>query len=365
MHIHRFGTFSSIALTLAFAAAGCGANDAPTEPTEHAGSTAQADTVTSGIISSSSCTTRLNRLVQCVVPPAKWTRTPFETAVPLRTEVTAQRTGNCSTAYPLEVTFQAASGDPVKVPYLSASTTMVRRRDGLAMDTVTMTDSSPWTKNASFDPTCNIKLALNFNVVDVDSAAQAAAIITSLEQDLANKISVREHANELVLFQKAYDFMSAVAKNFHTQLTNESMQALRSAADDSMDVLLDLITSCDGSLAPADRKNLGRLMRFFPALGHPGDWKNPDGTLMTIADFVGAEQAAVLATVDAISAAHPSGPAAGYQLELDLAAKAVVEAQAKLDLAHTQLAAWIPIPVKKVAGTGMGTGFRHPVTVGH
>jgi hypothetical protein len=260
--------------------------------------------------------------------------------VPLRTVIRTSRSGNCSTHYPLEITLKLADSDPVRFAYLQHESVALRRRDGGIIPSVTLEDSSSWTKHAVFDGGCRIALSIVSNEPDVNSRAEAEAIVSRLQQDVNQAKVTRDRLQQLVLYRKAYGFMRAVADNFRVELTNETLQELRRGARDAIASIAKLSGSCDAAMDDKDREHLLLLMMSLPQLGDAEEWANRDGGAKTLADFVGAEANAVLETVERLARA-PGDAGASHDQEYEAAAAAVVRAEAKLALARSQLASWL------------------------
>jgi hypothetical protein len=330
------------AFVLALAAAGCSAAGSSDAIEGAVGSTSQAVSTALPLISPATCTTRNNYLVSCKVGPATLTGVPFMTAVPLRTTFTVNKAGNCSTQYPLQVTAKADDGSSVVIDYLSASGATLRRSDGKAMTSVSVTDSSPWTSVAAFSSSCRDGLTVAMNQVDVDTVAQAQALLTKLQQKLASDQVLAENYDNLMLFEQAYQFMKAVAQNFYAQLTNPTIQQLRDAASTSNAALVTLITSCDAGLSQSDKLNLLQLYSSLSVLGPSSNWTNSDGGVMTLAEYIGPTAQSVLSTVDGIIASHDADAGGtSYATLYQQAEQAVVQDQAQLALGQQQLSPWL------------------------
>jgi hypothetical protein len=159
---------------------------------------------------------------------------------------------------------------------------------------------------------------------------------------------VRDRALQLVLFARAYGFLRVLVNTFYQDLTNDLMQQLRTLALANADHLLRLIIECqldngDGSFFPDEtqRQGLADLWFAMGTLGDPAAWTNPDGSRKSIADFIGPESAAVLATLDEILDATNGTSPAVYEQEAQAASAAVVAAVNKLAQARVQLAGWL------------------------
>jgi hypothetical protein len=303
---------------------------------------------TKDLISPANCTLSQGRLRNCVFPPTRWTPTLFPTAVPLRTKVLTTVMGNCSTQFPLEVTFQVPGLPDTPMPFLANRTLKLRRAAGLAFDDVTFIDLSPWTATASFDQSCRVALQITFNDLDVDSNNDAVAILARLEHELADKTRLRDRAIQLLGFANAFDFIQELLGSFHQELTNDQMRDLRQLSIDNSDVLAELIGSCDvvgpnGEHFPTDEQRQG-LTDLFLALGTLGDpevWNHPNGSPITIAEFMGPEQAQIVATLNAILDATEGTNPAVYAAEAEVASAAVADVAVRIALAQQQLAEWL------------------------
>jgi hypothetical protein len=132
-----------------------------------------------------------------------------------------------------------------------------------------------------------------------------------------------------------------VADNFVGQLSNDDIQDLRAAAQDAQPSLELLITSCS-NLSQDDRLNLLRLELGLSSLGHPEDWRNPDGSNKTLRDFLGTADQAVIDTVDRLGTGGADGGVPPDYDALYRQAEADYQnALHKLTLAQQQLASYL------------------------
>ncbi len=327
---------------VAAASVACGSGES-TPTAESTGSNSEAIDTSVDLVSTATCHVRGTRFVGCTIGPRSLAGVPLTTAIPLRTTFTVNKSGNCSTATPLAVTFSAAGADNVRFPFLAGGTVAIRRKDGQPMPTVTMTDSSPWTSSILLDSSCAVSLNVVSNEPDVNSKADAQAILDQLTSDLNAKTVVRDHYQHLALYHSAFVFLQSVANNLLVELTNDTIQQLRLSANDSMAAISTLMGGCDTLLTDKDRQNLMTLFMSLPQLGQASDWQTDGGKPKTLADFLGPKQADVLATVQKLAkAAEVDGGSSTYETDYQNAARDVVVAQAKLDLAKKQLVMWLP-----------------------
>ena len=341
---NTFGGF--LICLVCLAVFGCTQLDAQSN-TERAETLAVQQRLTSQIdlISPAICKTLGTRLVRCAIPEQALVGTSIDTAVPLRTVFQINKTGNCSTQYPLEVTVtpsSASGGAPLKIPFLQGGSFALRAVDGGPIPTATLKDSSPWTANAALDKSCSVSASVNWNQVDVDTADQANAIIDKLERIATEKKTIRDQYDALVKQQKAYVFLKSVASNFHSELTNEEMQALRAAGADANVALVNAIVSCAPTdLSEADRMQLQVLHSKLYVLGDPSQWQLDDGGTRTLADFFGPEAQDILRTLDAIAARQQYGELAAYEQLFHAAALEAALAESRIVLARQQLAPFL------------------------
>jgi hypothetical protein len=300
------------------------------------------------LISPATCALAAGRLRNCAFPTTIWTPFPIQTAVPLRTKVVANVSGTCSTQFPLEVTFLAANMPDTPMAFLSNRTVNLRRASGAAFADLRFIDLSPWTAIASFDQSCRVSLQIAFNEVDVDSENDAVAILARLDDELAEKTRIRDRAVQLLKFANAFDFVEELLSAFHQQLTNEQMRDLRRLSIDHANVMADLIAGCDvvgpdGQHFPTTEQRQGLSDLFFAlgTLGDPDLWNHPDGSPVSIAEFLGPEQAQILNTLNTIIDATDGTNPAVYAAEAETAATAVADVAARIVLARAQLAAWL------------------------
>jgi hypothetical protein len=180
IHLSRVNA-AAAALLVAALSVGCAAHDDgyPAGPIEGDGLASNLN-VTKDLISPATCALISGRLRNCLFSTTRWTPPALPSAVPLRTTVTAQVSGNCSTPYPLEVTFRAPGLPDTPMQFLSNRSLRLRLPSGGSFTDLTVLDLSSWTGIASFDQTCRVSLQLAFNDLDVDTDNDAVAIIARL-----------------------------------------------------------------------------------------------------------------------------------------------------------------------------------------
>jgi hypothetical protein len=342
----RFFAMTLMCGSAAVFGGGCSAADGAPEA-EHVGSSSQAITKTLDLISPTTCTLKNNRLSGCVIKTQTISGAAPETAVPLRTTIYRTMKGNCVIRnMDLAVKFTSTSV-PTVAAYrymdMSAASDQVvlRRRGGAAITSLTMTDVGTATAVTLFPADCKVSLKIVTNEVDVDSTEEAEEIITALEADLSKKTELRETYEHLMQFSGAFGFLQAVADSFRVELTNETIQELRAKASAAVDSIALLSSACDDMMTDEDRSNMMLLMLGLPQLGAPEDWSNPDGSPKTLEEFMGADSAAIYATVDKLVKANALGSGESYESLYKQAALDVEKAKAKLALAKAQLADWL------------------------
>ncbi|WP_338869983.1 hypothetical protein [Myxococcus stipitatus] len=292
------------------------------------------------IISPGRCELRFNRLMNCQLTPRTFITPTTETAVPLRTSLRSVVTGNCSTQYPLEAKAEAAGAATVVIPYLRNTEVMLRGAGGAPVSTFVLSDNSTWTPSAVLDGTCNIKLEVRWNEVDVSNTAEAQAVLGAIDAELTAATNHASRMEELMLYQRAYSLMRSLADHFRVELSNETMQEMRAAALEAGPALESMILNC-GDLSFEERLALLRLHGDLWVLGQPEDWQRPDGTVMTLEDHLGADATEVLARLNAIIARQTQNPPDYAQLYA-AAQGEVVRLQNKKVLALAQLDPWLP-----------------------
>lgn len=293
------------------------------------------------LISPARCELRFNRLMNCQLPQVSLTTPTAETAVPLRTTLRSVVSGNCSTQYPLEARAETAGAPPVFLPYLQNNKEVRLRADGGApVSAFTLSDASTWTPSAVLDASCRIMLDVRWNEVDVSSTGEAQALVTALNAEIAAAESHADRMEELMLYQRAYAFMSSLADRFRVELSNESMQELRAAALEAGPAMESMILDC-GDLSFEERLALLRLHSSLWVLGQPEDWQRPDGTVMTLEDHLGPGAAEIMARLNAILAHQGENPPDYAQL-YEAAKTEAIRLKNKKSLALAQLAPWLP-----------------------
>lgn len=293
------------------------------------------------LISPTTCQLINSRLRQCVIAPSTNDALPMDTAVPLRTVVQRQMSGNCSTQFPLAVAIRLDNADAVNLPFLSQSQLTLRRQDGGVVQQVSVNDASPWTATATFDSSCRSSITITPNAVDVDTQQQAQAILAAIDQDLARANTDVRNYQALLALQAAYAFTQAVAASFHEELTNDTMQALRQAAIDAAPAMQIAALGCGDALTDEQRETLFNLYVSMVVLGDPGVWQNPDGSTKTLEQFYGPGATEVLQQLqDLASHANPDLETE-FRQGLEGATQEQVRLQQKRELALQQLAPWL------------------------
>lgn len=302
------------------------------------GGSAFASTTTVDVISPNRCTLGSGRLTRCAIPTQTLVGDIFDTAVPMRTVFNRVMTGNCSTQYPLEVTLTPKDEAGQKYVFISTPQHVVRGLTRQHLSSIELKDSSTWTQYAAFNETCRISLDIQWNQVDVDSTAQANAILQQLQDDANAKRAARDNLAYLVEYSAAFDFMQELSNLFFTALTTESMNDLRAQAKDAAPIIFKTTMGCDDALTDAERETLANFYFALGTLGDAGDYTNPDGTPKTLRDFLGAEAKPI---IDKLAARSDAGAQAQYQADYQVAAQQYAAAEAKLNLGRTQLAPWL------------------------
>jgi hypothetical protein len=327
---------------------GGGCSDAGNAPKhEKIGSNSQAFTKTVDLISPATCVLKNNKLSNCAIKTQTFSGAAIETAVPLRTTIYRTVKGNCVIKnMDLAVKFTAASTPTVAAyRYMTLSEAndqvVMRRKGGLPITSLTMTDVGLNTAVTMFPADCKVSLKIVTHELDVDTTEDAQQIIADLEADVQKKVELRESYEHLVQFSGAFTFLKAVADSFRIELTNETIQELRAKASSAVGSIALLSSTCDDMMTDEDRENMMLLMLGLPQLGAPEDWSNPDGSPKTLEEFMGADSAAIYQTVDKLVKANALSSGQTYENLYKQAALDAERARAKLELAKAQLADWL------------------------
>jgi hypothetical protein len=318
-------------------ACGSGAADnlAPLE--QHVG------TSTLDVISSANCKLQNGKLRQCVVPVTTLSPVTFDTAVPLRTVLTVNKSGNCTTVYDLKIAAALDGASPASLRYFNQNRLELTRPDGAAAASVVIRDDSPFTGAAIVDQSCLVTLTVSTNEPDVDSAAEATAILAALEAQLDAKRHERDDFEALVALSNGFAFLQSVTGAFYTELTNETMQELRESARTAGPAFETLLLGCSDGISEEDQMQLFRLYVALAGVGDAADWRNPDGTTKTLADFLGPNATAVFASIEHLRDRLGGDPGTVYQAKYEAAALEVTALEGKVALAKVQLEPWLPV----------------------
>jgi hypothetical protein len=308
-----------------------------------AAGTASALSGSMDLISPATCSTaQVGRLHTCAVPERTFTSPGAESAVPMRTKVTVTKSGTCTTTLTLKLSLEPQGEPAVLLPFQSTREIVLRRRDRAPITSLLIKDATPnWTKALNVPSSCRYSLQVVGNEPDVSSQAEAQAIIADLEQQLATKRTESSYYRNLVQYHRAFLFLQGVATNFHEELTNETVQELRAGAENALNTLSVLASSCGDSMTPEDSQNIMLLFFSLPQLGSADDWRNPDGSTKTLADCFGARDQEIYALVDRLAREHDGENGSQYEEALVEAETEVVELEYKLTLARSQLAGWL------------------------
>jgi hypothetical protein len=293
------------------------------------------------LISPATCQLQLSKLRQCVIAPSGDGIAAMDTAVPLRTVVERQMSGNCSTQFPLAVAIQLDDAAGVNLAFLSQSQLTLRRTDGGVAQHVSVSDASPWTPTAVFADTCRVSITITPNQVDVDTPQQAQGVLAAIDADLARANTDVRNYQALVALQAAYTFTRAVAESFHEELTNDTMQALRQAAIDAAPAMQIAALGCGDALSDQQRDALFQLYVSLVVLGDPGTWRNPDGSTKTLEQFYGPGAATVLQQLQDLADQANPDLATEFRHGLEAATQEQIRLQQKRALAVQQLAPWL------------------------
>jgi hypothetical protein len=296
------------------------------------------------LISPANCVLAQGRLRQCSIPARTIVPPAIDSAVPLRTALRRVSSGDCQTSFALSVSL-TAPGLPAgtQFRYIQDAVQMVRAPLGGPLTQLVVADNSPWTPVASFDDSCRISTQITVNELDVDTVAQAEAILAQIELDLVDARRERDSYQHLLLFLGAYEFLRAVVDNLYLEVTSDNMQALRSAYVAALPSLDSLAASgaCAVELG-GDFYTLLDLGGSLFALGDPSSWQNEDGTTRTLADLYSEFRGdGVIVQIEALADAADPSLEDVYRDAYEATALDVVELETRLDLARAQLAPWI------------------------
>ncbi|WP_338863082.1 hypothetical protein [Myxococcus stipitatus] len=299
---------------------------------------ALAETSSVDLISPARCTQSGGRLTRCAIPTQTLNATPFTSAVPLRTTVRRVMSGNCSTQYPLEVTLTPPGNAGTRYTFMSTAEVIVRDLDRALIPSMELRDSSSWTNVAAFNDTCRASLSITWNEVDVDSTAQAQAILQDLQNDLDAKVAQRDHLASLVEYSAAFDFMKTLANSFLVDLNNQTAYALHVQAQEAAPVIFTAAMGCNGALTDEESVILTNFYFVLGSLSDPTKYHHPDGSPKTLEELIGPQ---ALPVIQKLSQLSQAGAKEQYQAQYQVAAQVAAAAQAKVALATTQLAPWL------------------------
>lgn len=308
---------------------------------------AQSDTVQIELISPKNCTVRNKRLRFCKIPQQDIHATLTDSAIPLRSRVKHSVAGNCSIQYSLEVAFEGTNLQPTSYRYLRDESTALIANDRGILSSFTIRDISPWTSSAIFDESCAVSIELILNEPDFGTKEEGAAFLASMQQTVEKARKELGMLKDLLAYASAFEFLKAIADSLYTELTTDRMQELRTSAVSAQPVLQALVEENEKKY---DDETIFMLYSFFgalPQLGQAPDWKNPDGEVKTLWEFV-AEKATnpdrAKTAIDVIlqlAGSHNPQKLAEYQRAFEAKALEVSQLEAKLTRAQSQLSSWL------------------------
>lgn len=252
--------------------------------------------------------------------------------------------GNCSGTKNPRLRIEQADEPAVLYSFLSEPSATVRRRDAKAIAALSIKDDLPAeTAGIRVAQDCRVTLEVVFNEPDVNSKAEAQALLAQIEADYADKIRIRDRYEQLLKLDQAVVFLRKVGDYLLTELTAPQMNDLRTAALDADSALLNFLTSCNSGVSEVDRANLAKLYSQLWVLGQPDEWRNTDGSQKTLADFLGSDAHKILASIDTAtrSAMGDAGVDSNLQAEAQAAALDAERAAARVTQAKIQLAGWL------------------------
>ena len=219
---------------------------------------------------------------------------------------------------------------------LVGGSAILRSSDKGVIKSVTVRDYfEALTIRATFIGTCTIILA--FNEPDVDNKAQAQQLIDDIQHDVTTAMELRDAYQQLIIFSRAYYFLASVVDNFFSQLSNDTIQDLRILFSNTKDTLKALIMDSSGMFPQEQRIQLFNLYLSMFSLGNAADWQNPDGTTMTIEQYLGPDAISVFNAVKTIEDKVKTYDDAYKKAAIELATYS-----SKLALAKVQLVNWLP-----------------------
>jgi hypothetical protein len=278
-------------------------------------------------------------LVRCVIPTRTMTATSFDSAVPVRTVVKRNLSGTCVANKNPRLSLEVSGEPATSYSFFSTPQVTLRKGDRSPIMALLVRDELPAETLGIRMQGCRVTLDATFNEPDVNSRAEAEALIRALEEQRDQKVRLRERYLQLVQVSSAVQFLREIGENLTTQLTSTQMQELRAAAINSNDALLKYVTSCSAAMSEVDRANLMELYGHLWVLGKPEEWRKADGTPKTLSDFLGSAAQDVLTSIQ--NATREALDPKQLQAEAAAAAIDAEKAAARITQARQQLSAWL------------------------
>jgi hypothetical protein len=280
-------------------------------------------------------------LVRCVVPNSTLTATPFDSAVPVRTVLKRNLAGTCVANKNPRLSLEVSGEPPLSYSFFGTPQVTLRKGDRSPITALFLRDELPAETYGIRMQGCRVTLDISFNEPDVNSRAEAEALIRTLEADRDQKVQIRDRYLQLVRLSTAIEFLRKTGDYLTTELTSAQMTELRAAAINANDALIAYITGCDTGVSATDRANLMELYGHLWVLGDPSKWRRTDGSPKTLADFLGADAQAILSSIQNATRDALSDAGSSLDAEAKVAAVAAERAAARVAQARQQLAGWL------------------------
>lgn len=235
-----------------------------------------AKTISVDLVSPANCQHRFEKLIRChftfIDVPGHLLRS---TSVPLKTRVRTLSSGDCTTPYPLQVSFTSSRfPDSVfAVPAIGRGIeTVIRLPDRGKVGSLALRDLSSWTSVAIFHESCRTWLEVSTDIPDISGPDEARGIAARLSISLAETISARDAFSELISYRAAFRLLYSIADLLQQRLNLHSLRVRAGWGEtrDWISLLKSMAASQTNSLSDSERSALYKISELLEELAVSG-----------------------------------------------------------------------------------------------
>lgn len=210
--------------------------------------------------------------------------------IPLHTKITLEREGNCSTAFPVEITAQSLSKSKksVQISMVHPETKSLTA-DGARESGGIEFSSNNWFKMASFDESCRTHLSIKQDELDISNHEDGSKFLDQFINSFKKSIRNRDIYRDYSLYQPAIKLL----KNLTDVLLNKINDTNTNEVLDQNGSIVNMIEKMKKSSTIAINSNqralLSKIQDFL-------DMQRSSGTTQgkKISDFISAEDLKII-----------------------------------------------------------------------